>query len=205
MSAQSLASVFLNRKTRYDLPDRLSDPPRARCVLGPDPRRHQHFDRRDLHRRADRCQLPHLPSRDARDAHVADRRPLTWRPPPPVEGAGALRRCRCRARALGRVRSAPTNFAIKCTFPIFGLLHFVQNPDLRPARFLTCPPNAPPLDGSVETWPSGRRRSPAKGVGPEGSRGFESLRLRHLTRYAHLISLPSWLLPFGAYVILCIA
>ncbi len=31
---------------------------------------------------------------------------------------------------------------------------------------------------SAETWPSGRRRSPAKGVGPEGSRGFESLRLR---------------------------
>jgi hypothetical protein len=35
------------------------------------------------------------------------------------------------------------------------------------------------LYASVETWPSGRRRSPAKGVGPEGSRGFESLRLRH--------------------------
>ena len=28
-------------------------------------------------------------------------------------------------------------------------------------------------------WPSGRRRSPAKGVGEESSRGFESLRLRH--------------------------
>ena len=36
------------------------------------------------------------------------------------------------------------------------------------------------IDTAVETWPSGRRRSPAKGVGPEGSRGFESLRLRHL-------------------------
>ena len=33
---------------------------------------------------------------------------------------------------------------------------------------------------STETWPSGRRRSPAKGVGEESSRGFESLRLRHL-------------------------
>ena len=32
---------------------------------------------------------------------------------------------------------------------------------------------------SMETWPSGRRRSPAKGVGEESSRGFESLRLRH--------------------------
>ena len=32
---------------------------------------------------------------------------------------------------------------------------------------------------STETWPSGRRRSPAKGVGEESSRGFESLRLRH--------------------------
>ncbi len=29
-------------------------------------------------------------------------------------------------------------------------------------------------------WPSGRRRSPAKGVGEESSRGFESLRLRHI-------------------------
>ena len=37
------------------------------------------------------------------------------------------------------------------------------------------------LYASLETWPSGRRRSPAKGVGPEGSRGFESLRLRHHT------------------------
>ena len=35
----------------------------------------------------------------------------------------------------------------------------------------------------VETWPSGRRRSPAKGVGPEGSRGFESHRLRHLPKH----------------------
>ena len=35
------------------------------------------------------------------------------------------------------------------------------------------------IDPPTETWPSGRRRSPAKGVGPEGSRGFESLRLRH--------------------------
>ena len=31
----------------------------------------------------------------------------------------------------------------------------------------------------MEMWPSGRRRSPAKGVGEESSRGFESLRLRH--------------------------
>src|SRR6056300_2092430 len=37
-----------------------------------------------------------------------------------------------------------------------------------------------PLYPSAETWPSGRRRSPAKGVGPEGSRGFESHRLRHI-------------------------
>lgn len=29
-----------------------------------------------------------------------------------------------------------------------------------------------------ETWPRGRRRSPAKGVGPQGSHGFESHRLR---------------------------
>lgn len=30
-----------------------------------------------------------------------------------------------------------------------------------------------------ERWPSGRRRSPAKGVYPEGYRGFESHPLRH--------------------------
>ena len=41
---------------------------------------------------------------------------------------------------------------------------------------------------SAETWPSGRRRSPAKGVGPEGSRGFESLRLRHHTQVFDLMS-----------------
>ena len=44
---------------------------------------------------------------------------------------------------------------------------------------LSCVSEKPPLNGSAEMWPSGRRRSPAKGVGPEGSRGFESLRLRH--------------------------
>ena len=32
---------------------------------------------------------------------------------------------------------------------------------------------------SMETWPSGRRRSPAKGVDGKPSRGFESHRLRH--------------------------
>ena len=40
-------------------------------------------------------------------------------------------------------------------------------------------PAAPLIDPSVETWPSGRRRAPAKGVGGKLSRGFESLRLRH--------------------------
>lgn len=43
---------------------------------------------------------------------------------------------------------------------------------------VTLPPS--PLYASAELWPSGRRRSPAKGVGPEGSRGFESHRLRHI-------------------------
>ena len=37
------------------------------------------------------------------------------------------------------------------------------------------------VNPSMEMWPSGRRRSPAKGVGGKPSRGFESLRLRHLT------------------------
>ena len=52
-----------------------------------------------------------------------------------------------------------------------------------PKNFLPevpCFPSKPSLNGSAETWPSGRRRSPAKGVGEESSRGFESLRLRHL-------------------------
>ena len=35
------------------------------------------------------------------------------------------------------------------------------------------------LDPPAETWPSGRRRSPAKGVTGKLVRGFESLRLRH--------------------------
>ena len=41
------------------------------------------------------------------------------------------------------------------------------------------------VDPSAETWPSGRRRSPAKGVGGKPSRGFESLRLRH-----HILPVP---------------
>ena len=41
------------------------------------------------------------------------------------------------------------------------------------------------VDPSAETWPSGRRRSPAKGVGGKPSRGFESLRLRHLFRLSN--------------------
>ena len=32
---------------------------------------------------------------------------------------------------------------------------------------------------SVDRWPSGRRRSPAKGVGGKLPRGFESLPVRH--------------------------
>ena len=35
------------------------------------------------------------------------------------------------------------------------------------------------VDPSAETWPSGRRRSPAKGVYRRRYRGFESLPLRH--------------------------
>lgn len=46
------------------------------------------------------------------------------------------------------------------------------------------------LYASAEMWPSGRRRSPAKGVGPEGSRGFESHRLRHLTFHTDLFRSP---------------
>ncbi len=42
------------------------------------------------------------------------------------------------------------------------------------------------LYASVETWPSGRRRSPAKGVDRKLSRGFESLRLRHFPQNAPL-------------------
>ena len=46
---------------------------------------------------------------------------------------------------------------------------------IRACRTLTAP-----IDPTMETWPSGRRRSPAKGVDGEPSRGFESLRLRHV-------------------------
>ena len=41
-------------------------------------------------------------------------------------------------------------------------------------------PMLAPLYPSSETWPSGRRHTPAKGADGEPSRGFESLRLRHL-------------------------
>ena len=46
-------------------------------------------------------------------------------------------------------------------------------------NFASCPPLNSSLNGAIETWPRGRRRAPAKGVGPWGSRGFESLRLCH--------------------------
>ena len=45
---------------------------------------------------------------------------------------------------------------------------------------MRCKSLQPQLLRSAETWPSGRRHTPAKGAGPKGSRGFESLRLRHL-------------------------
>ncbi len=45
--------------------------------------------------------------------------------------------------------------------------------------------------GSTETWPSGRRRSPAKGVYRERYRGFESLRLRHYPLFL-LDKLATW-------------
>ena len=64
-------------------------------------------------------------------------------------------------------------------------------------RICPCPPCSAQIDGSAETWPSGRRRSPAKGVGPEGSRGFESLRLRHQPRfltYLRYLGLVGWML-----------
>ena len=51
--------------------------------------------------------------------------------------------------------------------------------DLVTAQFSACGAGMTSLNGATEMWPSGRRRSPAKGVGPKGSRGFESHRLRH--------------------------
>ena len=47
------------------------------------------------------------------------------------------------------------------------------------SKFPLVPPWVILLDPFSETWPSGRRRSPAKGVGGKPSRGFESLRLCH--------------------------
>jgi hypothetical protein len=57
-----------------------------------------------------------------------------------------------------------------------------------PAKGRKCPvsPRADLLDRSAETWPSGRRRSPAKGVDGEPSRGFESHRLRHFYDISYL-------------------
>ena len=50
----------------------------------------------------------------------------------------------------------------------------------RTNRERACPAPIESLTPSAERWPSGRRRAPAKGVGGEPSRGFESLPLRHL-------------------------
>jgi hypothetical protein len=47
-------------------------------------------------------------------------------------------------------------------------------------RYWSCFPLSSPVNGSAETWPSGRRHTPAKGADGKSSRGFESLRLRHL-------------------------
>ena len=44
----------------------------------------------------------------------------------------------------------------------------------------------------METWPSGRRHTPAKGADGKPSRGFESLRLRHHAQLYHYISVLWW-------------
>ena len=88
-------------------------------------------------------------------------------------------------RDFDQARRSRTQFATVAVYayPYIGTPQLVTSCTLKSARhpgsINACPPQTPPLNGSTETWPSGRRRSPAKGVGPEGSRGFESLRLRH--------------------------
>ncbi len=48
-------------------------------------------------------------------------------------------------------------------------------------EFRPCFPQHWPIDTAPETWPSGRRHTPAKGADGKPSRGFESLRLRQIT------------------------
>ena len=48
------------------------------------------------------------------------------------------------------------------------------------APFSPCRTGLPRINPQSEMWPSGRRHTPAKGADGEPSRGFESLRLRHL-------------------------
>ena len=57
------------------------------------------------------------------------------------------------------------------------------SPGIHACRTLTAP-----IDPATETWPSGRRRSPAKGVDGEPSRGFESLRLRQTSSFFQYFS-----------------
>ena len=52
--------------------------------------------------------------------------------------------------------------------------------DTRLGRNSPCLAGGAPLGRPAEMWPSGRRHTPAKGAGGKPSRGFESLRLRHI-------------------------
>lgn len=56
-----------------------------------------------------------------------------------------------------------------------GLAYLTDDP-----RFSLVSPAFLLLDPAAETWPSGRRHTPAKGAGGKPPRGFESLRLRHI-------------------------
>ncbi len=51
------------------------------------------------------------------------------------------------------------------------------------------------INPQMETWPSGRRRSPAKGVDGKPSRGFESHRLRHHLMAIYALTDCSGILP----------
>ena len=53
----------------------------------------------------------------------------------------------------------------------------------------SCPHLKSRINPQVETWPSGRRHTPAKGADGKPSRGFESLRLRHYYKKNLLLSI----------------
>ena len=82
-----------------------------------------------------------------------------------------------RTRSEGAFRSVRTRQGRPVSW--CGIAVHPPRPPWPIPRKSPCFPVPRPLYGAAETWPSGRRHTPAKGADGKPSRGFESLRLRH--------------------------